>query len=223
MKISLRIQQLNSMVRDRYSHVWDCCCDHGLLGQLLLDGDRADCVHFVDVVPALMSRLETHLQQHYTGQNWQLHCMDVAELPLEKYAEGMQPQLIIIAGIGGDLVIELVSAIRQAHPHLPLEFLLCPVYHNYKVRQALAKLSLGMVNEYLLKEKQHYYEIMHVSANAGQPVSLVGDSMWDFSNDLHKAYLQQTLDHYRRMASNPRQNVSDELQAYQRLSPVLSN
>ncbi len=207
------------MVRERYSHIWDCCCDHGFLGQLLLDGGRADCVHFVDVVPALMTKLETRLQQYYADQNWQVHCMDVADLPLEKHAKNKQPQLIIIAGVGGDLLIELVSAIRQAHPHLPLEFLLCPVYHNYKVRQALAGLSLGMVSECLLKEKQHYYEIMHVAVNAGQPISLVGDSMWDFSDDMHMAYLQQTLDHYQRMASNPRQDVSDALQAYKVLLP----
>ncbi|WP_271271545.1 tRNA (adenine(22)-N(1))-methyltransferase [Aliamphritea hakodatensis] len=220
MKVSLRIQQLSTMVHGHYTHIWDCCCDHGLLGQLLLERGRADCVHFVDVVPALMNTLEHHLQQDYGDRRWQVHCLDVARLPLSRYAGAGEPQLVMIAGVGGDLLVDLVTAICQAHPEVPVEFLLCPVYHNYKVRRALADLSLGLISETLVEDKQRFYEILHVASAGGDPVSPVGERMWDFTDTVHRAYLQQTLNHYRRMASNPHQDVSAELQAYQRLEPA---
>ncbi len=219
MKVSLRIEQLSAMVCKPYTHVWDCCCDHGFLGQLLLEREQAGCVHFVDVVPALMQQLEVRLEQDYSRHSWLVHCLDVAQLPLDKYTDDQAPQLIMIAGVGGDLLVDLVTAIRQAHPGLPLEFLLCPVYHNYKVRRALAGLSLGLVNECLLEDKQRFYEILHVSTESAEPVSAVGDRMWDFSSAVHQSYLLQTISHYQRMSGNPRQDVSAELTAYQGLLP----
>ena len=220
MKVSLRIQQLSTMVQGHYGHIWDCCCDHGLLGQLLLEQGRADCVHFVDVVPALMNSLESQLQQRYSDCQWQVHCLDVARLPLHRYAAAGEPQLVVIAGVGGDLLVDLVTAVCKAHPELPVEFLLCPVYHNYKVRTALAGLSLGLISEQLVADKQRFYEILHVSSASDEPVSPVGDRMWDFTDTEHRNYLQQTLNHYRRMASNPQQDISAALQAYQRLAPA---
>ncbi|MBN3563725.1 tRNA (adenine(22)-N(1))-methyltransferase [Aliamphritea spongicola] len=219
MKVSRRLHQLSEMVRDHYSHIWDCCCDHGLLGQLLLDRGQADCVHFVDVVPALMTQLEAHLQQTYSGKRWQVHCLDVARLPLSNYTQAGKPQLVIIAGVGGDLLMDLVTAICQSQPNVSVEFLLCPVYHTYKVRRALADLSLGLISETLVEDKQRFYEILHVSAAACEPVTPVGEQMWNFSDSVHLTYLQQTLNHYRRMACNPQQDVSAELEAYRRLLP----
>ena len=36
LKLGNRLRQLERMIDQRYSQIWDCCCDHGLLGMSLL-------------------------------------------------------------------------------------------------------------------------------------------------------------------------------------------
>ncbi|MCL1048561.1 tRNA (adenine(22)-N(1))-methyltransferase TrmK [Shewanella abyssi] len=201
MKISLRLNKIATMVHSRYDHIWDCCCDHGLLGAKLLDKNSADTVHFVDVVPDLMQQVSAKLERFYPavndgGKRWQVHCIDVALLPL---AEKEQIQLVIIAGVGGELLIELVQAILAKHPQHTLEFILCPVHHIFEVRKALATLKLGLIAEQLIEENQRFYEVLHVSTQSQRVVTLVGDEMWDLTRRIDQRYLQKTLAHYQRI------------------------
>lgn len=203
MKISQRLNLIESMVNNRYEHIWDCCCDHGLLGAKLLDNDRASVVHFVDVVPDLMREVSNKLERFYPAADgkehrWQVHCIDVALLPLVKRTNS---QLIIIAGVGGELLISLVDAIIAAHPLQQLEFILCPVHHIYEVRKALKNLGLGLIDERLLEENRRFYEVLHVSTHSKVPISLVGSQMWDLTRTLDQRYLQKTLSHYQRIES----------------------
>ena len=198
-----------------YSHIWDCCCDHGQLGMALLARRAAQRVHFVDLVPALMREVEANLQRFF-GQlpenSWQVHCADVARLQLP--AGGRQ--LVIIAGVGGDLLIELVAALLKAHPGQALEFILCPVRQHYQVRKALAELKLGLVAESLLQENKRFYEVIHVSTTAAQAISPVGSLMWDLQQAEHRDYLQRTLGHYQRMRQHG-SGVAEVISAYQAL------
>lgn len=205
MKISQRLQHINAMINRQYEHIWDCCCDHGLLGAALLKRSAAKQIHFVDVVPSLMLELENKLQRFYprtlnndsyNGQ-WQVHCLDVGQLNL---AEKSQRQLIIIAGVGGDLTITLVKQIIERHPEHDLEFILCPVHHIYKVRSAMHQLGLGLVDEYLMLENERFYEVLYLASNSQTPLSSVGSIMWDFEREQHQDYLRNTLEHYQRIA-----------------------
>lgn len=64
------------MVTSEYTHIWDCCCDHGLLGAALLSRQAGSYIHFVDIVPELMSELKNKLQRFHpkelaaTGSQW---------------------------------------------------------------------------------------------------------------------------------------------------------
>ncbi|ABI38951.1 conserved hypothetical protein [Shewanella sp. MR-4] len=207
MKISQRLQQINQMVGPGYDHIWDCCCDHGLLGMLLLQRNAAPKVHFVDCVAPLMQQLSLELarffpplpisnvqnateqttteQTTHAQSEWQVHCLDVAALPLAQYGKQAK-HLVIIAGVGGELLVKLVRSIvanqqSQSDAHSgndssnhdlsqgarQLEFILCPVHHHYHVRSALAELGLSLKDEYLLEENQRFYEILHLTqANA---------------------------------------------------------
>ncbi|MGB0467087.1 MAG: tRNA (adenine(22)-N(1))-methyltransferase [Pontibacterium sp.] len=219
MRISRRLKQIEQMITQDYDHIWDCCCDHGLLGLSLLEREVVAKVHFVDAVAPLMAELEQRLLKHSGALNsperWQVHCMDLARLRLP-VTDKLQRHLIIIAGVGGDLIVDLVLAILEAHPGQPLEFLLCPVHHNYKVRQALAAEGLGLVDEVLVKEKGQFYEVMHVSKGAPQSLSPVGSLMWDLSRDADRDYLNRTIAHYERRSIKD-QKVLSIVQAYQAL------
>ena len=206
MALSRRLNQIDRMVTKHYSHIWDCCCDHGLLGMKLLERSAADALHFVDVVEPLMSVLEAQLKKYAAPtDNWQVHCLDVAHLPIAQ-TPVKDSHLVIIAGVGGDLMIELVTKVLVNNPSRVIEFLLCPVYQQYKLRSTLIKLGLNLEAEYLLRDNKQFYEMIHVAVNndgsESKQLSPVGSLMWDFSQPEHRDYRLRMIEHYQRMQNN---------------------
>jgi tRNA (adenine22-N1)-methyltransferase len=241
-KISKRLQKIDSMVSDHYQDIWDCCCDHGLLGLSLLKRKSAEKIHFVDIVPSLALNIEKLLQQHFSSmhyaQQWQVHCIDVAKIPLTE----QNKQLVIIAGVGGELLISFVENIIREYRHkYPnnstgwLEFILCPVHHNYQVRQTLIKHNFMLVDECIITENKRSYEIIHakvhISNKLGKPeyasrLSPVGNEMWDFSLNEHQEYLTKTINHYQRMmlAASPSKHnkIQTIIEQYSLLLPIVN-
>lgn len=224
MKIGKRLKHIASMVTTDYDHIWDCCCDHGLAGATLLARQTAACIHFVDIVPELMQQLEDKLARFYPPKShiaqWQVHCMDVAALPLHPMNA---KHLVIIAGIGGDLMTELVKAIYQNHPTTDIDFLLCPVHHQFTLRAELIALDFGLKSEALVRENHRYYEILLVSTrkganSTGSRISPVGSLIWQGNTPeqltIAADYLTKTLDHYKRMQLNRAANVQHIIDAY---------
>jgi len=214
-KISNRLQKIDSMISTNYQSIWDCCCDHGLLGLTLLKRKAANTIHFVDIVQSLTAHLESLLQKHFSNedfaQRWQVHCTDVIKIPIT----AQDKQLIIIAGVGGELLIKFIEdLIKQffemslTKPTIEVEFILCPVHYNYQVRQALIKNNCLLVNEYIVIENKRFYEVIHVKKQFSvsssfpdplQSISPIGNTMWDLSIKLHQQYLTETISHYQRI------------------------
>ena len=242
MKLSNRLQTLHSLVSNDYQHIWDCCCDHGFLGVQLLADNKAPHIHFVDIVPSLMNELERKLlryfpqsemaQQKVTSQ-WQVYCMDVSTIPLEKH---MGKHLVIIAGVGGDLTQKLVDDIHRQHPDKTIDFLLCPVHQQFELRSHLKSLKFGLIDEVLIEENRRYYEILLVSNNRGERVdastvseiSNVGDKIWTPNNDeqikVSQQYKAKTLQHYLRIHQGQEKQgkpsqVKHIIDAYQSVQP----
>lgn len=204
------------MVSDNYDHIWDCCCDHGLLGFQLLGNNKVQHLHFVDIVAPLMKEIESKLAKYYQGNKcYSVHCLDAAELPLCDYPN--EKHLIIIAGIGGLLLIDLLSALLPRCETLNVDFILSPVHHNYQLRQFLKQQPCYLLDEMIIEENRRFYELLHINNKAGGIISLVGHSMWNFENVTHRIYLQQTITHYQRMEKNPYVDVADIIKAYQDL------
>ncbi|WP_122046146.1 tRNA (adenine(22)-N(1))-methyltransferase [Vibrio atlanticus] len=224
MKLSNRLQTLHSLVSNDYQHIWDCCCDHGFLGVQLLSDHKAPQIHFVDIVPSLMNELEGKLTRYFPQDNsdqqavtsqWQVYCLDVAAIPLEKHTGR---HLVIIAGVGGDLTQKLVDDIHCKHPDKAIDFLLCPVHQQFELRNHLKALNFGLIDEVLIEENHRYYEILLVSNNQGESdknldengnnrtvteISSVGDKIWTPNCEQQKQVSQQykakTLQHYLRI------------------------
>ncbi len=221
-KLSKRIQKIESMVTSHYDHIWDCCCDHGLLGMSLLSQQENSKVHFVDIVPELMATLKNKLERFYKNFTWQSHCIDVAKLPLAQY---QGKHLVIIAGVGGDLMIKFIEAIYQQHKRLNIDFLLCPVHHQYALRQKLIKLDFSLKNEVLIEDNRRFYEILHVSStsNITANISPIGDNIWCATDDYQAAvvdkYLTKTLSHYQRIQQGKNNNVQNIIDAYRAIKP----
>lgn len=227
LKISKRLQAIDSLVTKSYQHIWDCCCDHGQLGMTLLQRGVAGKLHFVDIVPSIMAQLRRALEQQFPAQQqWRVHTLDVLDLPLDEVAPE-QPQLIIIAGVGGEQTLSMVEHLLVKFCGHNLEFLLCPLRHQYKLRAALQKLPLALHNEILIKENKWYYEIIHLrkSSNAyavaSNPIHARGSLMWDNATELQHDYLRQTIGHYQRMLKNSKASITEHSAIQQTLSAYL--
>jgi len=197
----------------------------------LMSRQAAPNIHFVDIVAELMHSLESKLQQFFSNSAsvWTTHCIDVKKLPLEQYQHQHQDKhLVIIAGIGGDLMIQLIEGIFHNNPAIGIDFLLCPVHHQFTLRQKLIELDFSLKNEVLIEENQRFYEILLVSSNAdeGTKISPVGDKIWQTSSTeqtiVKKQYLTKLLKHYQRLQLSNNANVQAIIDAYQeKLSSLL--
>ncbi len=201
----LTIQQ---MVTDNYQHIWDTCCDHGMLGEALLVNqfsnqvllNNTSVVHFVDIVPSIMARVTQKLQQCYSrwSDHWRCHCLDLANLPLDNY---QGKHLLIISGISGELIARLIRRLINQYPVDKLqniEFLLCPAHGPLVLRKALIALNFSLHDEVLVEDNQRFYEVMRVSIHqTNKMINPVGDKIWQYP-DLSARYLIKILNHYQR-------------------------
>jgi len=212
------------MIAADYQHIWDCCCDHGLLGAALLSEKKPTAtIHFVDIVPQLMHDLEKKLFQYYppTLYPWQLHCIDVSTLPINNYSGR---QLIIIAGVGGDLTIHFMEAIVAQHPNADMDFLLCPIHHQFSLRKFLRASDFRLVNEVLIKENNRFYELLLISRNENveREVSPAGDTIWQPESEQQAReateYLQKTLAHYQRIQLGDNALAEEAITEYKKLN-----
>lgn len=219
MKLSKRLKHIEQTITSDYTHIWDCCCDHGFLGASLLTAKAAKNIHFVDIVPELITKVENKLQQFYSNSasNWTTHCIDVAKLPLAEYKG---KHLIIIAGVGGDLMTQFITHIYQQHPNLTIDFLLCPVHHQFTLRKKLIELNFSLINESLIEENRRFYEVIYVSSQYDErkTITPIGNDIWQSTTvkqaDIVKQYLAKTLNHYSRIQQGSTINVEHIIRAY---------
>ncbi|WP_404340479.1 tRNA (adenine(22)-N(1))-methyltransferase TrmK [Pseudoalteromonas mariniglutinosa] len=220
MTLSKRLTAIAELVPDGYDEIWDCCCDHGLLGIYLLKTAHVNNVHFVDVVPELMVKLENKLRGIALNKGqatWQVHCKDVSQLSVDH----SKRNLMIIAGVGGDLLISLLTALLQANntsKQGDIEFIICPVHHCYQVRHECQRLGLGLVAEKIVCDNNRFYEVLHLATHSKQPISATGQQMWCLDNIEHITYLNRLVAHYTRMQQQSQQGYFQQaLNAYNKL------
>ncbi len=215
MPLSPRLSALADMVSPSYTDIWDCCCDHGYLGETLLMRHHQARLNFIDQVPELIERLRLRLGALAEIQGrWSAHCLDLKLLSLP--SENPRP-LMIIAGVGGDLVVELVEALLQQNPEHSIDLLLCPVRQNYWVRQEMSRLGFGLLAERIVQDKERFYEVIHLSACSNKPISTTGNEMWNFDQPDHRRYLEITLAHYERQGRGGTRLAQRALKDYQNL------
>lgn len=215
MKLNKRLRALSEMVTEPYNIVWDCCCDHGLLGFKILSDGLVKQVNFVDVVPDIIQQLGTKLTQygHHlpADSQWQVLCQDISELALANNKEGrlLDKQLLIISGVGGDLMIEFITQLMQRYAGQDIDFLLSPVQHTYKLRSALLKLNFKLKRERLVIDNGRGYEMLLVNQLGTHDLTLTGQEMWKQQpNHLH--YLVKLIAHYQRIVETSKDHVSSE-------------
>src|SRR5690606_30582778 len=79
------------------------------------------------------------------------------------------------------LMTELVTAIYQNNLTANIDFLLCPVHHQFTLRQQLIQLNFRLLGEALIAENERFYEVLWVSttASSNSTISPVGRLIWE--------------------------------------------
>lgn len=205
MKLNKRLSSLLNKVNKPYHLVWDCCCDHGLLGFNILKLGKSKQVHFVDIVPSIIDSLSLNLKkyaQHLPQQaKWEAFCQDVADIDLaliDNVCGQQSQQLVIISGVGGELISDMLKQLMEKYSGQNIDFLLCPVNHSYKLRGTLKTLNFGLIEESLVTDNGRTYEMLMVNQTVETAVSVVGNKQWLISSDNYN-YLTSLINHYQRI------------------------
>jgi tRNA (adenine22-N1)-methyltransferase len=192
--------------QQRYHSVWDCCCDHGYLGFHLLASGLFQQSYFVDQIRHITDQVSQVLQRH-GGDRYQVLTMDVADLLLDRDVK----HCVIIAGVGGRAIIEMLAAMRSNNADLELDFILCATNYVYEMRDYLAQQSVQIIEQHIVEDRGRQYECLYLrslgggahqysaaegGANDRSRSSRIGD-MWRLDDPVHQRYQAKLLKHYR--------------------------
>lgn len=207
---SKRLQLIADMVDGDYSHIWDCCCDHGLLGFEIMKRQSSK-VHFVDcekkLTDALQLRLETYGPEPAL---WQVHCEDVCQMALPEERK----QLVIIAGVGGDTCIEMVQSLLERYPDHRLDFMLCPVRQLELVRFSLASSAVGLLCDAFVEERGRCYEVLYLRQNHSRSLGVIAQDMWQPKNSSQRRYIEKRIDYLSHPCKTEQPERGAALQSY---------
>ncbi|NIB38087.1 hypothetical protein HBA55_00740 [Pseudomaricurvus alkylphenolicus] len=219
------IADLVASAPEPYSHIWDCCCDHGYLGIHLIRQQLCGKVIFVDQVPHLIEELKPRLCE-FASEHYDAIAGDAGQLRIDS----QHRNLVIIAGVGGECMVDILSRLEVNNSLAQLDFIFCPTTSQYDLREYLANREFGLLYESLVTEKGRDYELIYAQGScrsSSQPqVSLTGQ-LWDRKNALHSRHLKKLITHYQRCTRGekaPRaQVILDEyLACWKRMSDISS-
>jgi tRNA (adenine22-N1)-methyltransferase len=185
-----------------YDAIWDCCCDHGYLGLKILNQKLCSTLYFVDQVPHIMQQLTADLS-HYPSDRYQTITADAGTLSLPIN----QRHLIILAGVGGERIIEIINNLNTHNEIQQIDYLLCPTTAQFDLREYLVTTDFKLVYEAIVSEKGHDYEILLIrhslTAQNSDNITLIGQ-MWEANNPYHLRYRQKLIKHYQKQMQGER-------------------
>jgi tRNA (adenine22-N1)-methyltransferase len=221
LKSGSRLSQLATMVEPSYAVIWDCCCDHGLLGKSLLRDQCAGEVIFVDVLENHMANLATTLAHNFPQDqySWQVRCEDLKKIVVP----AIESQLFIIAGVGPHQTIEFINSLCASAPDTEFDLLICSVHGSYSVREALIKQGYGLKSERIIFENNRFYEAIYVSKSVNKAIVDTGSQMWDWSDAVHQDYWHRIVGHYRQKSKADPQHFQPIIERYEALQNALKS
>lgn len=193
-RLSPRLNAILELVKDiqqqgSYPYVWDCCCDHGYLGVKILQDELCEKLIFVDKLPHIIDQLSTKLAPFDTGKH-ELMAADAGDLDFD----AQQRHLVILAGVGGETTVKILSAIKLNHSNVQIDYIFCPSTSQKALRAYLRNENFGLDFEDLVCENRRYYEVMFVRGNTasnGLPRVSLNCDIWDMNDPEQQRYLDK--------------------------------
>lgn len=155
MKLSKRLEMVASFVNEG-SILADIGTDHGYIPIALVARGVSSHAIAMDVRTGPLKRAAAHVALHHLEDNIETRLSD----GVEKLRPG-EADTVVIAGMGGELVIHILDAGRHLWGSVR-QWVLSPQSELDKVRRYLQHQGFSIVREGMLKEDGKYYTVMDV-------------------------------------------------------------
>ncbi len=204
MKLSERLMMNVSLV-PRGARVADIGCDHGYSAIWLVENHAVDRVIALDINQGPLERARNHIRRH--GLEHEIECR------LSNGTEGLVPgevDTLMIAGMGGPLTIEILSANEPVMKHVSA-LILQPQSEIGAVRKYLSCHGFSIRKEKACKEDGKYYFAMLAQKEDGTGKKALEDrdfEEWEYrygpclireKNEVLAEYLENEEHTYKRI------------------------
>ena len=176
MELSKRLQAVAALVTPR-NRIADIGTDHAYIPIYLIEEKRCMSAVAMDVNKGPLKRAEEHIQEAGLAEKIKVRLSD----GLEKLEPG-EADCAVIAGIGGGLMIRILSAYPTVTASLQ-ECVLQPQSELAKVRRFLLENGFCFLEEEMVQEDGKYYPMMRVTHGQMEP--------WTETEYLYGKYLLQ--------------------------------
>ncbi|MGC6176184.1 tRNA (adenine(22)-N(1))-methyltransferase [Lacrimispora sp. 38-1] len=180
MKLSKRLGVIASFVPEG-SHVADVGTDHGYIPIHLVQEGIAKSAIAMDVRKGPLLRAQTHIKEAGLEDLVEVRLSD-GLLKLEKN----QADCVVIAGMGGELIIHILEEGRHLWDSISY-WVLSPHSELYKVRKFLIEHEFSIGRETMIKEDGKYYSVMGVTREASVLSDLNPELEYRYGRDLLKS------------------------------------
>nr|WP_288826605.1 class I SAM-dependent methyltransferase [uncultured Clostridium sp.] len=180
MKLSKRLGVIASFVPEG-SHVADVGTDHGYIPIHLVQEGIAKSAIAMDVRKGPLLRAQTHIKEAGLEDLVEVRLSD-GLLKLEKN----QADCVVIAGMGGELIIHILEEGRHLWDSISY-WVLSPHSELYKVRKFLIEHEFSIGRETMIKEDGKYYSVMGVTREASVLSRLNPELEYRYGRDLLKS------------------------------------
>jgi len=180
MKLSKRLGVIASFVPEG-SHVADVGTDHGYIPIHLVQEGIAKSAIAMDVRKGPLLRAQTHIKEAGLEDLVEVRLSD-GLLKLEKN----QSDCVVIAGMGGELIIHILEEGRHLWDSISY-WVLSPHSELYKVRKFLIEHEFSIRRETMIKEDGKYYSVMGVTREASVLNDLNPELEYRYGRDLLKS------------------------------------
>lgn len=160
MKLSKRLETIASFV-PKGSKIADIGTDHGYIPIYLVENGAAVRALAMDVREGPLARAREHVEEHGLSDRIETRLSD----GMEKLRSG-EADTVIIAGMGGELVIHILEEGRRLWPEVR-SFVLSPHSELHKVRRYLRENGFAAEDETMVKDEGKFYTVMRVRWDGG--------------------------------------------------------
>lgn len=155
MKLSKRLEMVASFV-GIHAQIADVGTDHGYIPIVLVEQKLVAKAIAMDIKPGPLERAREHIRQHGLQEKIETRLSD----GVKQLSVG-EADTVIIAGMGGELVIHILEEGKNLWNFVE-HWILSPQSELDKVRKYLIRQGFEIVKENMVKEDGKYYTVMDV-------------------------------------------------------------
>lgn len=179
-----RLLQVASFIKDGQI-VYDVGSDHGYLPIYLVTNKNCPLVVAVENKISPFQRLEKNVLSYPKIR-------PILADGLEKMTDDIQ--VISMAGIGGQTMINIVKAYLSTHETLNQELIIEPQSDYYAVRDYFSSIGYKIDHEIYVKERKKYYPVIHY-VKGNDELDKIEKHFGKIALDNHDLLLKEMLEH----------------------------